>query len=341
MLIHDGIYGTCDLTEPVLVELVISAPVQRLKRIAQHGLPEPFLHVRGFTRYEHSAGVMLGLRGLGASVEEQAAGLLHDVSHTAFSHLVDWVIGNKEKEDFQDNRHRDVIFGTGIAAILGRHGLDPERVCETKNYSLLDNHAPELCMDRFDYALRDFQYWLDPSLVAVCMDGVTTYGGRMVFKDFKSASAYARGYARLQREHWAGPENLMRCHLMSCALKTALDERTITRDDLLVDDEHVLGKLRASKNEKVQSALEVLASKRLRLEAAPDGIHLTKKFRWIDPTFLSDGEVVRVSRADPAYAELLVQERAANEKGSRLRLIRQDRATRASQEDRPQYRTGR
>ncbi len=89
MIINDAIYGKYKINEPVLVELIKSRPMQRLKKIAQLGIPDRFYHIRGFSRFEHSLGVMLLLRKLNASLEEQAAGLLHDVSHTAFSHVVD------------------------------------------------------------------------------------------------------------------------------------------------------------------------------------------------------------------------------------------------------------
>jgi len=50
------------------------------------------------TRFDHSVGVMLLIRKLGAGsspasalLKEQVAALLHDVSHTAFSHVIDYV----------------------------------------------------------------------------------------------------------------------------------------------------------------------------------------------------------------------------------------------------------
>lgn len=89
-----GIYGVYKI-EQVLEDLINSKPVQRLRGGHQGGasyLVNPKWNV---TRYEHSVGVMLLIRKLGGSLEEQIAGLLHDVSHTAFSHVVDFALDQK------------------------------------------------------------------------------------------------------------------------------------------------------------------------------------------------------------------------------------------------------
>lgn len=63
---------------------------------------------------------MLLLRKLGASLNEQIAGLLHDASHTAFSHTADWVLGHKETEDYQDIHHERILRRFGIPAISSK-----------------------------------------------------------------------------------------------------------------------------------------------------------------------------------------------------------------------------
>ena len=75
MEINDCVYGKCEITEPVLVELIHSKPLQRLKGIMQSGARVYIFSNRDVTRYEHCVGVMLLLRKLGASIEEQIAGL--------------------------------------------------------------------------------------------------------------------------------------------------------------------------------------------------------------------------------------------------------------------------
>ena len=102
MVIHDSVYGGTDITSEVILELINARSIQRLKGIAQYGIPDEFYHRKNYSRYDHSVGVMLLLKRLGASEEEQIAGLLHDVSHTAFSHVIDWVVGEGGAEGYQD-----------------------------------------------------------------------------------------------------------------------------------------------------------------------------------------------------------------------------------------------
>lgn len=105
MKINDRLYGEADL-EPVLTDLIHSKAVQRLNGIHQGGacfLVNPAWNI---SRCEHSIGVMLLIRRLGGSLEEQIAGLLHDVSHTAFSHVADDVF-NMENEDYHEQMFRN------------------------------------------------------------------------------------------------------------------------------------------------------------------------------------------------------------------------------------------
>ncbi|MBT2713840.1 HD domain-containing protein [Pseudomonas sp. ISL-88] len=85
MKIIDNIYDDY-LIDDILEELIFSNPVQRLKGVYQGGASYFVNEKWNVTRYKHSIGVMLLIKKLGGSLEKQIAGLLHDVSHTAFSH---------------------------------------------------------------------------------------------------------------------------------------------------------------------------------------------------------------------------------------------------------------
>jgi HD superfamily phosphohydrolase len=78
-----------------------TAPLQGLRGMHQGGAIVHANPAINHTRFDHSAGVMLRIRRLGGSLWEQLAGLLHDVLHTAFSHLIDYVLEVAE-EDYHE-----------------------------------------------------------------------------------------------------------------------------------------------------------------------------------------------------------------------------------------------
>ncbi len=99
MLITDALYGSFEI-DGVLEELILSERVQRLKGIHQAGASFLVNSKWNISRFEHSIGVMLLIKKFGGSVEEQIAALLHDVSHTVFSHEHVEVCENQESFDF-------------------------------------------------------------------------------------------------------------------------------------------------------------------------------------------------------------------------------------------------
>jgi HD superfamily phosphohydrolase len=103
MIIDEMFYGLFELDEPLLLDLIQSDPVQRLKGVYMGGVTSLLGVGTTSTRYEHSVGAMLLVRLLGASVEEQAAALLHDVSHTALSHVIDYVFDTPSRQAFHDD----------------------------------------------------------------------------------------------------------------------------------------------------------------------------------------------------------------------------------------------
>ncbi|MBI2547305.1 MAG: HD domain-containing protein [Candidatus Aenigmarchaeota archaeon] len=320
MKINDVVYESVEVNEPVLIALIESKPLQRLKNIEQYGIPKEYYLFPGFSRYDHCVGAMLLLRKLGASLEEQVAGLLHDVSHTAFSHVIDWVIGDPDKEDFQDKTHKEMISKSEIPEILSKFGFDMS-VTDIEKYSLLESELPNLCADRVDYALKEFHYWTNPEIVKLCLDSLRIYDGKMVFSSKAAAEAFGRNFMRCQMEHWGSTDTVVRYHLFSKLLKIGLDEKIIFMEDFYHDDSHVIGKLKAGKNLEINKMLNILSSKKTLLpnEDAPQTIK-KKKFRYVDPEYVENDMLHRLSEADERYKDFLVEQRKINDKGVNVNL---------------------
>src|ERR687893_88121 len=62
---------------------------------------------------------------LGADRREQVAGLVHDISHTAFSHAVDFIVSSEE-QDHHEELKPVFLERPDIAAALASLGFTPD-----------------------------------------------------------------------------------------------------------------------------------------------------------------------------------------------------------------------
>lgn len=318
MIIKDKIYGEFKVSDSVIFKLLQSPSLLRLKNISQYGVPDKYYHLKNYSRLEHSIGVMILLKKLGADLEEQVAGLIHDVSHLSFSHVADWVFaeGNKGNENLQNTLMEEFIRNSDIADILIKHGFSTERLLNEKNYSLLENIIPDLCADRIDYALREFKYWLNPGIIKKCLDGLINYNGEIIFTEQKTAFLFAANFLELQTQHWGGFEAIIRYHLFSEALKLALKEKIITKKDFYKDELFVLAKLENTKNQKITELLCYFKNKDLKEYKNNFGRKVFKKFRYVDPKVIVDKKLIRLSSLSKDFKKLLNKHRKINEKGA-------------------------
>lgn len=306
MIVNDKIYGRQKINDQVLIELIKSSPVQRLKHVSQFGIPNQYYFLNGYSRYEHSVGVMILLKKYGATLEEQVAGLLHDISHFAFSHVADWVFGHEENEDLQDSIHAKSFTKTQIANILLKHGYKPNRIATLEGYRLLDREIPDLCADRIDYSFREFETYSDKNNLKYCLDNLTIYNQEFVFKNKKSAKIFANTFITCQLKHWGCPEAKARYQILSDILKDALRKKLITKKDFLTDDQTIISKIKKSKNYDLNQKLKLLEYKKLRKELLKKLI-LKKKFRYVDPKFIHQDRISRLSEKDATFKRKVVK----------------------------------
>ncbi len=328
MEIEDQIWGKFDIKEKVLTEIIAHPEFKRLDKISQFGLPYEYYPLpqlaktENFTRYEHSIGVMLFLKRLEANLEEQVSGLIHDVSHTSFSHLVDWITGNQKNEDLQDNRHSTYLASSGLKKILEKHGFDINELSSYAKYTLLERPSPELCADRVDYAMREFKDWANPEIVESCVEGLINHNGRIAFSSEKDARDFAYSYMKLQREHWGGAEWMLRWQIFADALKYSLDKKIISFEDFSSDDAQVLEKLEKSGDGWVLQTLYMLRNPlRFEINNRVYDYKLKKKFRHIDPSYLENGNLRNLSETDSEYRSFLDREREHNSQGFSIKLL--------------------
>ena len=297
MIISDVLYGKFEV-DAVLEELILSKPMQRLKGIHQAGASYLMNEKWNVTRFEHSVGVMLLVKKLGGSVEEQIAGLLHDVSHTAFSHVIDYVFDN-EDESYHEEIFSSVVKNSEIPAILVRHGYNYEDILlDDSKWTLLERSAPELCADRVDYTLRDMYTYGYISLEEVhrFLEDIIAVEGKMVLQSIEMAEWFTETYYKEVIDFFMKPMNIYGNDMLAKTLKVALHKRIIHADDFLLEDEELISKLQQCNDPEVEALLsKVHRNVKVKEDRNDYDLHQKNKVRLIDPPLLREGKIVQSS----------------------------------------------
>ncbi|RWQ77752.1 HD domain-containing protein [Bacillus cereus] len=297
MIISDVLYGEFEVDQ-VVEELISSKSMQRLKGIHQGGASYLMNEKWNVTRFDHSVGVMLLIKKLGGSVEEQIAGLLHDVSHTAFSHVIDYVFDN-EDESYHEEIFSSVVKNSEIPAILAKHGYNYEDILlDDSKWTLLERSAPELCADRVDYTLRDMYTYGYSSLEEVhrFLEDIIAVEGKMVVQSVEMAEWFTETYYKEVIDFFMKPMNIYGNDMLTKTLKLSLHKKVIHADDFLLEDEELISKLQQCNDPEVEALLsKVHPNVKVKEDRNDYDLHQKNKVRLIDPPLLREDEVIPAS----------------------------------------------
>lgn len=305
MKIESFVYPSVTLEEPVLLELIKSKPLQRLKRIHVGGYSLLTGSVRESTRYEHSVGVLQLLKLYGADIEEQIAGLLHDVAHTAFSHVSTYAMQEKyEGEEFHEVIKEEFVIRTEIPSIIEKHGFNIERVLDETKFSMLENDAPDICADRIDYSLRDGLIWqfISKDKVDFILDHLIEYQGSFIFNDIKAARYFSDNFFDLNRALYGSAMGAYFNYKFGALLKYAQHKGILEKDFWFKDDYVILDKLKNSKDPKIIETFAALDGSMVVYEdnSNPE-FNFSKKIRVVNPQILVGSELKRLADLDKEY----------------------------------------
>lgn len=305
MMIQDRIYGPVAVHEPVLLDLLHTQALGRLDGVYQHGVSALVGVTSRTSRLEHSIGAMLLVRRLGATLAEQIAALLHDISHTAMSHVIDYVYARHDAQSYHDEMKAWYVAQSDIPALLARHGYDWQAVLHEEAFALLEQPAPALCADRLDYFLRD---GCDLGVLAAhdlptILDHLVVRDGRIAVDDIDVARLLAYGYLAADDASWSNFREVGLYEMTAQALRLALARRIITDEDVWGTDAALWQTLQQSDDPTLRYYLRfVTDTAHFVRDAIAPTFTVTTKIRTIDPDVVQAGQLVRYSTLDPAFA---------------------------------------
>ena len=312
---NDRVYGQIEIEEPVIIELLETQALKRLKGVDQAGYFEPYFPGSQHSRFEHSLGDWWLLKKFGARTKEQIAGLIHDVSHSVFSHCIDYVMeeGSEQDHNYQDNIFKQYIFQTEIPVVLKKYGFSPEYIAEESNFPLQEKELPDLCADRLDYSLRGLVAYGEAAAedVRKILNNLTIIDNYWVFKNKEVAEQYARWYLALNRKYYSGIQTAVMFRTTADYLKHALNKKYITHSDLYTTDDYVLNKINKYLNQ--DDKLAGLWRRMNRGEGYENNkndyeAHVFCKSRVVDPLIKQSHKIIRLSEIKPQWREIVKQE---------------------------------
>ncbi|MBU1033227.1 MAG: hypothetical protein ABII13_01640 [Patescibacteria group bacterium] len=315
MKLDHRVYGEIQISEPVIIELINCPALQRLKEIDQAGYFEPHYQGSSQTRFEHSIGDYYLLTKYGALLEERIAGLIHDVSHAAFSHCIDYVLdeGSEKEQTYQDNVFVEFVKNTEIPSILKKYDLDPDFVSNEENFSLQERNLPDLCADRIDYTFLTAiaHKAFDRSGVNYFLDNLIIQEKCWVFRNFESAKKFADLYLKFNNAIWSGMPSAIMFRTVGDYLKYSIQKGYISKDDLYTTNKKVLSKINTylEEDEKLRSLFDRMNLKiGVRNDPQDYDAHIFCKSRVVDPLCMHEGAAVRISDVDPSWRDVITQQ---------------------------------
>lgn len=302
---NDRVYGSVEIAQPVLFDLLSTRTVQRLGGVLQHGVTALIGITRPTTRLEHSLGVMALVQRLGGDLPELIAALLHDVSHTAFSHVIDYVFHSHDSQGYHEEHKEAFIANSDIPAVLARYALEWRDTLHEEQFSLLEQPAPALCADRLDYFLRDS---LDLGLatpvdVEQVLAHLVAWKGKIVVDERDTARWMGMTFIAADQASWANFREVGLYELAAIAIRRGLAIGALSEADLWSTDREAWEKLRRCPDDELQANLRLVspATQFTWDETAPT-FWVSTKLRTIDPHVLVDGHPIPLSAIDADFA---------------------------------------
>jgi uncharacterized protein len=305
-------YGVFDVQEPVIFALLQSAAMQRIRNVQQYGPMSWVKKAPEFSRYSHCLGVWAVLRRFNAPLNEQIAGLLHDVSHTVFSHLGDHIFNHGSMlHSYQDEIHEWFLRKYGIDRVLSTYGIELRDVMHKNGtFKALESDLPDLCADRIEYNLRGglvegllAKEDIEPILAALRWDNERWY-----FVDPIKAVQLARVSLYLTEHEWGSPSNNIVSDWMVKAIRRAFDLQVVTLDEIhFSTDDVIWERLTQSPDPIIKNFMFKALNYKDQFKFVDDpalaDITVRSKCRGVNPWVLVKGEFKRLTDVDESYAK--------------------------------------
>ena len=293
---------------PAFIDRACQAPeMQRLRKVGmdcgcEYTALSLWKDVTPYKRYEHSLGVALIVWHFTQSEKQALAGLFHDISTPAFAHVIDFMNNDHVSQESTEEGTREIISNSEvIRKLLNEMGLTVDDVCDYHKYPIADNDSPLLSADRLEYTLSNLVRYQDyrKEEVQIMYDnltvGINEYGEEeLMFKDREIAELFVHGTLKNSRLYVSDMDRYA-MEILARILRDKISEGVISYDDLYLDEDIVIDKIRDS--EQWQRFTNMNKVERSDIRKGEQWLKIEAKKRYIDPLVMGQGRISRLSES--------------------------------------------
>jgi HD superfamily phosphohydrolase len=325
------VLGSVEENNPLILQLLESRAMQRLKQIDQSGPPAYFFtEYPRFSRYDHSVGVYALLKRFNVSEQEQIAGLLHDASHTVFSHVADSVFqtGEKRKESYQDSIHHWYLEQMDIKQTISSHALTLQDISpKNPQFTALEQAFPDMNADRIEYNLHTALVFADLSVadVEAILSSLRYENKKWYFTDTVNAQKFAKLSTYYTRNFWGASQNAAVYHVCTVLIKYALQNNIITKDEMHFGvDVDLISKLKMSQDKNIKDLIVIMSAVDNYYVEADNidyDVYVPIKMRGIDPLVQKNGKLQRLTSLSLEFKNEFNMTAKYSKHGVRLKFV--------------------
>lgn len=245
-------YGITEINDFLISKLLRSSEVLRLHGVNQYGykfVENFYPHAKTASRFQHTLGVLSLCKMFNLDVFNQIFAVLHDLAHTAFSHVGDIVMqGFKSDQNHHDIIREEYIKNSELPVVLEKYGINIDFILNPANFPLVKCEQPYISADNLDYCLRfglDFKI-INEEKARYFLSRLFIENNRWIFKDFESAVEFAEFVLKINDEYFCGWQSAKMMQTAVEWLRYALEKGYLGKNDLYSDDETVTSKINAN-----------------------------------------------------------------------------------------------
>ena len=255
---------------PAFIKKYLKCPsLTRLKKVGYFcGMDYASKDIYNFkeyiSRYDHSLTTALITYKLTKDKKATIAALFHDVGTPCFSHVIDYMNKDYDKQESTEEFTEKLIMNDNyLQELLKEDNINSEEVIDFKRYTVVDNNRPKLCADRLDGIILTGLFWtksIKKKDITEILDNIYVTKNEynedeISFKNKEVANKVLKTSNLIDKYCHTKEDNYMML-LLADIVKLSIKNKYISYDDLFIISEiDLFNLLFTKKSKKLQSLL--------------------------------------------------------------------------------------